>query len=46
LAAVTPSAATDVAGLPALQQRLALLNAANLLLLMSVVWAMVFKPVL
>lgn len=34
----------DAARAPALQQRLATLTALNLLILLSVVWAMIFKP--
>jgi uncharacterized membrane protein len=40
------SAPPDDPRLAALQRRMALLNALNLLLLASIVWAMIFKPAL
>lgn len=46
LNALAPTAALDDPRLTGLQQRLAILNTINLLLLLSVVWAMVFKPTL
>jgi uncharacterized membrane protein len=46
LSELAPTAAPNDPRVIALQRRLATLNTINLLLLLSVVWAMVFKPTL
>lgn len=46
LSAVAQASASAGSSMPVLQRRLAVLNTINLLVLVSVVWAMVFKPVL
>jgi hypothetical protein len=46
IGAMAETAAPGEARLLALQRRLAVLNGVNLLLLLSVVWAMIAKPVL